>query len=55
MNNISVIKENCYGCFSCFNICPNNAIDIKEDEEGFKYPSINKNHLLFQLHTQFLY
>ena len=41
MNNISVIKENCYGCFSCFNICPNNAIEMIENADGFKYPSIN--------------
>ena len=35
-------KVNCCGCNSCFNICPKNAIDMLEDEYGFKYPKINK-------------
>lgn len=43
MNNIAIIKDNCYGCSACLNICPNNAIEMQENEEGFKYPVINKN------------
>lgn len=42
-NNILEIGENCFGCYSCFNICPNNAIEMKENDEGFKYPIINDN------------
>lgn len=34
-------KINCCGCQACFNICPKNAIEMKEDEKGFKYPCIN--------------
>ena len=36
-------KENCCGCTACANICPKNAIEMKEDEEGFMYPVIDKN------------
>ncbi len=35
-------KEECSGCTACKNICPTNAIEMIEDEEGFKYPHINK-------------
>lgn len=34
-------KTDCCGCHACFNICPKNAIEMKEDENGFKYPEIN--------------
>ena len=34
-------KTKCCGCGACVNICPNNCITMKEDEEGFKYPSVN--------------
>lgn len=34
-------KKECCGCNACFNICPNDAIQMVEDEKGFKYPSIN--------------
>lgn len=30
------------GCAACFNICPKDAITMHEDNEGFKYPKINK-------------
>lgn len=33
-------KEKCTGCFSCYNICPKNAIEMKEDEFGNIYPYI---------------
>lgn len=36
-------KTECCGCFSCKNICPQNAISMVEDEYGFKYPNINYN------------
>ena len=34
-------KDKCCGCTACLNICPKNAIVMKEDEEGFKYPQID--------------
>ena len=36
-------KTNCCGCYACYNICPKNAIEMKEDEKGFKYPVIDKD------------
>lgn len=36
-------KELCCGCGACSNICPINCISMVEDEEGFKYPKIDKN------------
>lgn len=36
-------KSLCSGCTACKNICPQNAIEMIEDEEGFKYPVINKD------------
>ena len=35
-------KEDCCGCTACANICPKNAINMKEDNEGFLYPVIDK-------------
>lgn len=35
-------KDKCCGCHACYNICPQNAIEMKEDEKGFKYPYIDK-------------
>lgn len=35
-------KVNCCGCHACYNICLKNAIEMVEDEYGFKYPKINK-------------
>lgn len=37
------IKEKCSGCFACDNVCPVDAITMKEDEEGFLYPKINQD------------
>lgn len=34
-------KEECCGCTACYAICPKSAINMIEDEEGFKYPQIN--------------
>ena len=42
MNEIKLCKrENCYGCFACFNICPKNAISVLPDKYGFLYPKID--------------
>ena len=34
-------KSNCMGCSACHSICPVSAIEMIEDEEGFKYPIID--------------
>lgn len=39
---IFVKKENCCGCTSCYAVCPNGAISMIEDQEGFKYPVVNE-------------
>lgn len=36
-------KEECCGCTACYAICPQNAISMVEDEEGFAYPVIDKD------------
>ncbi|MEN3043307.1 MAG: polysaccharide pyruvyl transferase family protein, partial [Fervidobacterium sp.] len=38
-SNVSVVK-NCTGCFACYSICPNNAIEMKFSGEGFYVPNI---------------
>ena len=35
-------KEDCFGCMACVSVCPQDAIDIIRDEQGFDYPQINK-------------
>lgn len=35
-------KTKCCGCTACENICPNDCIEMKEDNEGFLYPEIVK-------------
>ena len=35
-------KTMCSGCHACYNICPQSAIIMAEDEKGFKYPKIDK-------------
>ena len=42
MNNISIIEDKCCGCGLCSKICPFHAIEMKENNEGFLYPFINK-------------
>lgn len=32
--------EGCCGCTACFAVCPQDAIVMKEDAEGFLYPCI---------------
>ena len=39
----SGIKENCYGCEACAQICPQRAITMQEDKEGFRYPIVDDN------------
>lgn len=34
-------KEDCCGCTACYAVCPQNAIAMLADEEGFDYPYID--------------
>lgn len=34
-------KTLCTGCYACFNICPENCIEMSADESGFKYPKVD--------------
>lgn len=36
-------KEECCGCTACYAICPQNAIYMEEDEEGFEYPFVEES------------
>lgn len=36
-------KEKCTGCGACYQICPNQAISMKYDKEGFLYPLLDEN------------
>ena len=31
----------CCGCWACSNVCPKQCIEMKEDKEGFLYPSVD--------------
>lgn len=35
-------KANCAGCYGCYNACPQKAIVMTEDEEGFYYPVVQQ-------------
>jgi len=36
-------KTECFGCEACYQICPRQAITMKEDIEGFRYPVIDES------------
>lgn len=36
-------KEDCCGCYACYNICPKECITMETDNEGFWYPNIDKD------------
>lgn len=36
-------KKNCCGCEACVQRCPKSCITMREDNEGFLYPEIDKN------------
>lgn len=33
--------KECCGCTACMAVCPQNAISMKENDEGFDYPYID--------------
>lgn len=35
------LKNECYGCTACAEICPKNAIVMEQDNEGFLYPVVD--------------
>lgn len=41
--NIYKEKEICCGCTACMNACPQKAITMQSDGEGFLYPQVDKN------------
>lgn len=41
--NLAKRKQDCCGCYACYNVCPVNAIDMCPDEEGFVYPIVNSD------------
>ena len=44
MNTKNILPvQNCTGCEACLNACPNGAITMEIDKDGFLYPLINKN------------
>lgn len=36
-------KKDCCGCWACKDICPVQCISMNEDEEGFRYPLVDKD------------
>lgn len=38
-----MVVNPCTGCSACKNICPQAAIEMMSDEEGFLYPHVDKN------------
>lgn len=43
MKQVYTLKEKCYGCRACENVCPVSAITCVADGEGFIYPVIDTN------------
>lgn len=44
MNNIELLdKKDCTGCLACYNICPQNAISLKVNYEGFYEPDVDSD------------
>lgn len=50
-NKIPILysKENCCGCTACYAVCPQSAISMQADNEGFEYPVINKELCIYCL------
>lgn len=43
MNIKKVSIDNCTGCCLCQNVCPTNAISMRENQEGFIYPFVESS------------
>ncbi|MEE4239855.1 MAG: polysaccharide pyruvyl transferase family protein, partial [Desulfopila sp.] len=41
-----VSHNSCCGCGACFNVCPHNAIAMKNDRDGFLFPQVDKNNCI---------
>lgn len=39
---ITITKDKCCGCTACMAICPKQCISMRQDEEGFLYPEVDK-------------
>lgn len=39
-------KHNCCGCTACAAICPQTCIEMREDTEGFLYPTVDKDNCI---------
>lgn len=38
---LTKLKNECFGCGSCYQVCPKKAIQMKVDAEGFLYPTVD--------------
>lgn len=38
---LKVDYEKCTGCYACYNICPKHCIELKLNDEGFRYPVVD--------------
>lgn len=43
VTEIANFIEKCTGCNACYSVCPNDAIYMKKNDEGFLYPLVDKN------------
>lgn len=43
MSDIGIVGKNCFGCTACKAVCPQNAIKMEENKEGFLVPVIKKD------------
>ncbi len=43
IDEIAGLPEKCTGCFACYQVCPVHAIEKKQQNDGFFYPTINKD------------
>ena len=42
MNIKTIEKNKCFGCGSCFQSCPKNAVSMETDGEGFSFPLVDE-------------
>lgn len=43
LDSLSKSGLSCTGCYACYNVCPGNAIEMRTDELGFRYPHIQES------------